>query len=131
MPVRSPDEFIALESRKGEKFRVTFSPARESYLGARISRRSPRDAEVELLTAGDGDVYDGGAFDGRKMMAKSRLKKVATAIGAAVGSADRKAHQVVKAGGVAKKELAAISKQIDALKKQLMKTSKRMQKALS
>jgi hypothetical protein len=65
------------------------------------------------------------------MMAKSRLKKVATAIGAAVGSADRKAHQVVKAGGVAKKELAAISKQLDALKKQLVKTSKRMQKALS
>jgi hypothetical protein len=83
------------------------------------------------LTAGDEDVYDGGAFDGRKMMAKSRLKKVATAIGAAVGSADRKAHQVVKAGSVAKKELAAISKQIDALKRQLLKTSKRMQKALS
>jgi ribosome-associated translation inhibitor RaiA len=38
---------------------------------------------------------------------------------------------VVKAGSVAKKELAAISKQIDALKRQLLKTSKRMQKALS
>jgi len=131
MPVHSPDNFIGLESRAGKKFRVTHSPEGESYIGARIWRGSPRDAAVELLTAGDGAVYDGGAFDGRKMMAKSRLKKVATAIGAAVGSADRKAHQVVKAGGVAKKELAAISKQIDALKKQLMKTSKRMQKALS
>jgi seryl-tRNA synthetase len=57
-------------------------------------------------------------------MAKSRLKKVATAIGSAMGQADRKAHQVVKAGAVAKKELAAISKQIDALKRQLQKTTK-------
>lgn len=64
-------------------------------------------------------------------MAKSRLKRVATAIGAAVGTADRRAHKVVKAGSVAKKELAAISKQIDSLKKQLLKTSRRMQKALS
>jgi hypothetical protein len=64
-------------------------------------------------------------------MAKSNLKKVATAIGSAVGTADRKAHQVVKAGAVAKKELAAISKQIDALKRQLQKTTKTMKKALS
>lgn len=64
-------------------------------------------------------------------MAKSRLKKIATSIGSAVGSADRKAHQVVAAGAVAKKELAAISKQIEALKRQLQKTSKRMKKALA
>jgi hypothetical protein len=48
-----------------------------------------------------------------------------------VGTADRRAHKMVKAGSVAKKELAAISKQIDALKKQLQTTTKRMKKALS
>jgi len=64
-------------------------------------------------------------------MAKSNLKRVASVIGSAVGTADKKAHQLVKAGSVAKKELAAISKQIDALKRQLQKTTKTMKKALS
>jgi seryl-tRNA synthetase len=71
------------------------------------------------------------AFDRRMMMAKSRLKKIAASIGSAVGTADRRAHKMVQAGSVAKKELAAISKQIDALKKQLQTTTKRMKKALS
>jgi seryl-tRNA synthetase len=52
-------------------------------------------------------------------------------IGAAVGRADRTAHKVMKAGKVAKSELADIKKQVDALAKQLQKTTKRLQKALS
>jgi len=36
----------------------------------------------------------------------------------------RKAHQVVKAGKLAKKELADISKQVDALKRQLQTATK-------
>jgi len=65
------------------------------------------------------------------MATKNRLKKVAVQIGGALGKADRKAHQVVRAGAVAKKELAAISKQIAALKRQLEKTTKRLKHALS
>jgi hypothetical protein len=65
------------------------------------------------------------------MAKKSRLTRVAVSIGAAMGKADRKAHQVAKAGVLAKKELQDISKQVDALKRQLLKTSKRLKNALS
>jgi polyhydroxyalkanoate synthesis regulator phasin len=47
-----------------------------------------------------------------------------------MGRADRAAHKVAKAGVVAKGELEAISKQVDALKRQLQKTAKRLKRAL-
>jgi seryl-tRNA synthetase len=65
------------------------------------------------------------------MAKKSKLNQVAVRIGAAMGRADRKAHQVAQAGVLAKKELRAISKQVDALKRQLQKTTKRLRNALS
>jgi predicted nucleic acid-binding Zn-ribbon protein len=65
------------------------------------------------------------------MAKKSKLHQVAVKIGTAVGKADRKAHQVAKAGVLAKKELEDISKQVDALKRQLRKTTKRLRAALS
>ena len=65
------------------------------------------------------------------MAKKSKLTQVAVKIGAAMGRADRKAHQVAKAGVLAKKELQDISKQVDLLKRQLLKTTKRLKKALS
>jgi hypothetical protein len=64
-------------------------------------------------------------------MAKNRLKKAAMRIGAAMGKADRTAHKVARAGVMAKSELEDISKSVDDLKKQLMKTTKRLKKALS
>ncbi len=65
------------------------------------------------------------------MAKKNRLKNAAMKIGAAMGKADRTAHKVAKAGVLAKGELEDISKQIDALKRQLLKTTKRLKKALS
>lgn len=65
------------------------------------------------------------------MAKKNRLTQTAKTIGAAMGRADRTAHKVAKAGVVARQELAAISKQVEALKKQLQKTTKRMKRALS
>jgi hypothetical protein len=65
------------------------------------------------------------------MAKKSRLTRVAVGIGAAMGRADRKAHQVAKAGVLAKKELQAISKQVDVLKRQLVQTTRRLRKVLS
>ncbi len=65
------------------------------------------------------------------MAKKSRLTNAAERIGSAIGKADRKAHQVAKAGVMAKKELAAITDQVDALKKQLEKTAKKLKKALA
>ena len=65
------------------------------------------------------------------MAKKSKLTQVAVGIGTAMGKADRKAHQIVRAGKLAKKELADISKQVDALKRQLQKTTKRLKDALS
>jgi hypothetical protein len=64
------------------------------------------------------------------MTKNSKLTQAAVKIGAAMGKADRTAHKVARAGVVAKKELAAISKQVEALKKQLLKTTKRLQSAL-
>jgi F0F1-type ATP synthase membrane subunit b/b' len=64
------------------------------------------------------------------MAKKSKLTQVAVKIGTAVGKADRKAHQFAKAGALAKNELEEISKQVDALKRQLQKTTKRLRSAL-
>jgi hypothetical protein len=65
------------------------------------------------------------------MAKKSKLTQVAVRIGEAVGRADRKAHQIAKAGALAKKELGDISKQVEALKRQLQKTTKKLKKALA
>ncbi|MGB7282497.1 MAG: hypothetical protein WBE13_09570 [Candidatus Acidiferrum sp.] len=65
------------------------------------------------------------------MAKKSKLTQVAARIGGAIGKADRKAHKVVKAKALAKKELQAISKQVDALKRQLEKTAKHLKRALA
>lgn len=64
------------------------------------------------------------------MAKKSKLTQVAVKIGSAMGKADRTAHKVAKAGVLAKKELEDISKQVDSLKRQLLKTTKRLRKAL-
>jgi hypothetical protein len=65
------------------------------------------------------------------MAKKNKLTQVAVKIGSAVGKADRTAHKVANAGPLAKKELMEISKQVDALKRQLQKTTKRLIRALS
>ena len=65
------------------------------------------------------------------MAKNNRLTKTAMKIGAAMGKADRTAHKVARAGVLAKSELEDISKQIDALKRQLLKTTKRLKKALT
>jgi hypothetical protein len=65
-----------------------------------------------------------------RMAKKNKLTRAAVTIGAAMGRADRTARKVAKAGSLAKKELASISKQVDALKKQLQKTTKRLRHAL-
>ena len=64
------------------------------------------------------------------MAKKSKLTKAAVTSGTAMGKADRTAHKVARAGLVAKEELEAISKQVEALKKQLLKTTKRLKQAL-
>jgi predicted nucleic acid-binding Zn-ribbon protein len=77
-------------------------------------------------------LYDGNILEREEMMAKkNRLTRVAVSIGSAVGKADRKAHQIAKAGVLAKNELTDIGKQVDALKRQLQKTTKRLRRALS
>jgi len=65
------------------------------------------------------------------MARKLMLKKAASNIGAAIGRADRTAHKVAKAGVIARSELEDIGKQIDALRRQLVKTTKRLKKALA
>jgi hypothetical protein len=68
-------------------------------------------------------------------MAKSRLTTAAKKIGAAMGKADRTAHvtakKVAKASVVAKAELEHVAKQVEALKKQLAKSTKKLKKALA
>jgi hypothetical protein len=48
-----------------------------------------------------------------------------------MGKADRRVQKFANAGSLAKKELDDISKQVDALKRQLQKTAKRLKHALS
>jgi hypothetical protein len=61
---------------------------------------------------------------------KTKLTEAAVKIGTAMGKADRAAHQIARAGVAAKDELADIAKEIDALKTQLVKKKKRLQRAL-
>jgi hypothetical protein len=65
------------------------------------------------------------------MAKRSKLTRVAVRIGAAVGRADRTAHKVAKAGLLARAELEDISKQVEALKRQLQRTTQRLKRALS
>ena len=61
-------------------------------------------------------------------MAKDKgLRNAAMRVGSAVGRADAKAHKAVKAAHV---ELVAITKQVDALKRQLTQSTKRLKTAL-
>jgi hypothetical protein len=66
------------------------------------------------------------------MAKKNKLMKdAAETIGSAMGRANRTARKVAKAGTLAKKELEQIGKQVEALKNQLQKTTKKLKKALS
>lgn len=75
-----------------------------------------------------------GAFK-EDEMAKDKITQVSEKIGKALGKADKKAHHHAKklaaANKAAKEELQEISKHVDALKKQLAKTSSRMKKVLT
>jgi hypothetical protein len=70
-----------------------------------------------------------------KMAKKDKLTQVTERIGRALGKADKKAHAHVRklshASEVTKEELQQISKQVDALKKQLAKTTVRLKKVLT
>ena len=65
------------------------------------------------------------------MAKQDKLRKAAVRIGAAVGRADRTAQKVHKASVVARQELDSLTQQIDALKRRLVKTTKRLRKALA
>jgi multidrug resistance efflux pump len=67
-------------------------------------------------------------------MAKNRLRNAAVKIGSAVGRIDGAAHKAAlraaQAAHVARQELIDLEKQVDALKRQLKKSAKRLRSAL-
>ena len=69
------------------------------------------------------------------MAKKDRLTTVSQKIGKALGKADKQAHiharKLSAASKVTREELDEISKHVEALKKQLAKTTHRLRKALS
>lgn len=69
------------------------------------------------------------------MAKKDKLTEVSMKIGTALGKADKqarlRARKVAEASVVAKEELHDIAEQVEALKQQLAKTTKRLKKALS
>jgi hypothetical protein len=69
------------------------------------------------------------------MAKKDKLTKVTERIGKALGKADKKAHmharKLSEAHRATKEELQAISRQVEALKKQLTKTTHRLKKVLT
>jgi hypothetical protein len=64
------------------------------------------------------------------MRKKDRISRAAARVGAVVGRAEGTARKIAKAGVMAKEELDDITKQIEGLKKQLLKTTKRLKHAL-
>ena len=68
------------------------------------------------------------------MATNEKLRDAAVKIGTAVGKAEGRAQKALtkaaKAAHVARLELAHLSKQVDALKKQLNKSTRRLKKAL-
>jgi hypothetical protein len=71
-------------------------------------------------------------------MTKNRLRDAAVKIGSAVGKVDSTAHKAAhkaarkaaRAAKVARQELVDLTKQVDALKRQLEKSTKRLKSAL-
>jgi len=102
-----------------------------SLLGfATLSESGKFDFELRGQSA---IVYQFLSEGGNHIMKNNRLKDTAVKIGATAGRLDGRAHkaaQAAKAAHVAKLELAAVTKQLDALKMQLTKSSKRLQEAL-
>jgi hypothetical protein len=103
--------------------------ARSTQAHAKRRGNDSASQRCGLATSGLG-VYDGAIFVEGMMARKDRLTRVAVGIGTAMGKADRKAHQVAAAGLMAKQELEDIAKQVEALKRQLQKTTKRLKAAL-
>jgi hypothetical protein len=68
------------------------------------------------------------------MAKKNKLRDAAVKIGSAVGRVDARAHNAVhkaaKAAHVANRELIKLTKQVDALKRQLEKSIKQLKIAL-
>jgi HAMP domain-containing protein len=58
------------------------------------------------------------------------LKRAATRIGAAVGRADRSTQKIARVGIVVKKEIKEMSKEVGALKRQLLRATRRLKRAL-
>ena len=128
--------------RKGRAHIPAIAGIDEGNHAARASGRGPKKrvhigiAADDAVQSDDVGVGQGGCgFDevsqDEMMAKKNRLTRVAASIGTAMGRADRKAHQIAKARVLAKKELRDIGKQVDALKRQLQKTTKRLKRALS
>lgn len=71
---------------------------------------------------------------GDEMASKSKLKDAAVKIGSIAGRVDGTAHKAARktaeAIKVAKRELDDVTKQVEALRKQLAKSSKRLQGTL-
>ena len=71
---------------------------------------------------------------GKDMARENKLRDAAMRVGSAVGRVDAKAHKAarkaVKAAHVARQELVTLTKQVDALKRQLMQSTKRLKTAL-
>jgi hypothetical protein len=68
------------------------------------------------------------------MAKKNRLRDAAVKVGSAVGKVDAKAHKAArkaaKAAHVARQELVELTKQVDALKRQLVQSTNRLKTAL-
>jgi hypothetical protein len=64
------------------------------------------------------------------MARENGFRNVAVRVGSAVGRVDAKAHKAAKAAHVARQEVVALTKQVDALKRQLVQSSKRLKTAL-
>lgn len=71
------------------------------------------------------------ASGGNNMAKKNGLRAAAVKMGSVVGKFDGKAHKAaLKAAHVARQEFNDLAKQVEALKRQLEKSTKRLKSAL-
>jgi hypothetical protein len=75
--------------------------------------------EVPRIETRDAELY----YEAEEKMAKSRLKHVAVTVGAAMERAETTRHNIAEARVGARKELTAISRQVMALRRQLLKNT--------
>jgi len=136
------DDYLQVEVTSGGVAQI--APARLAVLGTEEAREANRRAE-EDFKAGRYREYENGQAFAKALFSREGVQARSEPdlpsrpigriereiIGAAIGRTDRTARKVARAGAIARGELDDIAKQVEALKKKLVKASNKLKKAMA